>query len=118
MHLADACAIFKFDFDIICIFRLGCDPLLTTDSTSVPLPVLLKAVFPYARLQVSPREISKIICKLKAVIHSFDIRLVLLSLKYRVVSFRTQNKTVLLFAAPPVRKTSPFFTARARPDFF
>ena len=42
-------------------------------------------------------------------IHSGDVRLVLLSLKYRVVSFWTQNKTVLLSDAPPVRLTSPFF---------
>ena len=44
------------------------------------------AVFPYARLQVSHREISKIICILKPVIHSGGIRLVSLCLKYQVVS--------------------------------
>ena len=54
------------------------------------------AVFPYARLQLSPREISKIICILKPVIHSGDIRRVFLSLKYQVVSFQTKNKTVFL----------------------
>ena len=54
-------------------------------------------------------EISKIIYILKPVIHSGGICLVLLCLKYEVVSFRSQNKTVLLPAAPPLRKTSPFF---------
>ena len=76
------------------------------------------AVFPYAWLQLSPREISKVICILKPVINSGDIRLVLLSLKYQVVQFWTQNITVLLSAAPPLRKTSPFFIDRARTDLF
>ena len=76
------------------------------------------AVFPYARLQLSPREISKVICILKSVIYSGDIRLVLLSLKYQVVPFLTQNITVLHSAAPSVRKMLPFFTDRARPDLF
>ena len=44
----------------------------------------------------------------KAVMHSADVRLALLTLKYRVVSFRTQYKIVLLSAAPPVRLTTPF----------
>ena len=72
------------------------------------------AGFPYARLQVSPREISKIIC-IKPVIHSGGIRLVSLCLKYRVVSFRSHNKTVLLSAAPPLRKTSPLFHGSSSP---
>ena len=76
------------------------------------------AVFPYAPLQLSPREISKVICILSSVIYSGDIRLVLLSLKYQVVPFWTQNITALLSAAPPVRKMLPFFTDRARPDLF
>ena len=58
MHLADACAIFKFDFNIICAVGLP-QPvisarlrtvcllsLLTTDSTSVPLPVFLSGGLP------------------------------------------------------------------------
>ena len=48
-------------------------------------------------------------------IHSGDISLVLLCLKYPVVSFRTQNKTVLLSTAPPVRKTSPFYNRSRSP---
>ena len=55
-----------------------------------------------------PCEISKIMCILKPVIHSGDVRHVLLTLKYRVVSFRTQNKILLLSSAPPIRLTSPF----------
>ena len=76
------------------------------------------AVLPYARLQLSPREISKVICILKSVIYSGDIRLVLVSLKYQVVPFWTQNITVLLSAAPPVLKMLPFFNDRARPTGF
>ena len=65
-----------------------------------------------------PREISKCICIYKAEIHPGGVRLVLLSLKYPVVSFRTQNKIVSLFAAPPVHLTSRFFNVRARSDLF
>ena len=46
-------------------------------------------------------------------IYSGDIRHVLVSLKYQVVSFWTQNITVLVSAAPPVRKMLPFFADRA-----
>ena len=67
---------------------------------------------------LSLHEIWKVICILKSAIHLGDIHLVLLSLKYQVVSFRTQNKTVLLSAAQPVPKTLPFFTTQARPDLF
>ena len=73
------------------------------------------AVFPYARLQVLLRKISKIICILNTVIHLGGIRFVLLSLKYWEVSFRRQNKIVLLSAAPPLRKTSPFFHSWSSP---
>ena len=66
-------------------------------------------------MQASPRKISKMICILNPVIHSGGIRLVSLSLKYRVVSIRSQNKTVLLSAAPPLRKTSPFFHRSSSP---
>ena len=65
-------------------------------------------IFLYARLQLYPREISKVICILKHVIRSGDISLVLFILKYQVLLFRTQNEIVLLSAAPPVRKTLPF----------
>ena len=69
-------------------------------------------------MQLSTREISRVICILKSVIYSGDIHLVLLSLKYQVVPFWTQNITVLLSAALPVRKMLPFFTDRARPTCF
>ena len=60
-------------------------------------------------------EILKIIYILKPVINSGGIRLALLSLKCQVVSFRSQNKTVLLPAAPPSRKMSPFFHRSSSP---
>ena len=63
------------------------------------------AIFAYAQLQLSPREILKVMCILEPVIHSGDIRLVLISLQNQVMSFQPQNKNVLLSAAPPVRKT-------------
>ena len=69
-----------------------------------------------ARVSIFSTLVPRLI--LEHVIHSDDIRLALLRLKYQVVSFRTQNKTVLLSAAPPVRKTLPFFTARAHLDLF
>ena len=75
--------------------------LLTTDSTSVTWPVFLSSGLPIRSTAVFPREISKFIYILKHEIHSGGVRLALLSLKYPVVSFRTQNKIALLFAAPP-----------------
>ena len=110
MHLADICVIYKSDLNIICILSL-----LTTDSTSVPSPVFLSGGLPIHSSAGFPREISKIICVLKPVIHSGGIRLVLLSLKYRVMSFRYQNKTVVLSSAPPLHKTSPFFHVSSSP---
>ena len=70
--------------------------------------------------QLSSREILKVICVLKPAIQSGDtcILLVLFGSKYQVVSFRTQNKTLILSAATFIRKTVPFYTARARPDLF
>ena len=65
--------------------------LLTADLTFLSLPVFLSGGLP---IQVIPCEFSKIICILKSVIHSGDVRLVLRSLKYRVMSFRTQIKIV------------------------
>ena len=56
-----------------------------------------------------PCKISKEMCILKSVIHFGDVRLVLLTLKYRMVPFRAQNKIVLLSAAPPIRLTLRFF---------
>ena len=80
MHLADACAIFKSDFNIICtvgfpqpvisarehtVSRLS---LLTTGSTSVPLPEFLSGGLPIRSATSFPREIPKVICILKPVI--------------------------------------------------
>ena len=73
------------------------------------------AVFKHARQQVSPGEISKIICILKPVIQSGGSRLVLLSLKYQMVAFWSPNKTGLLSTAPHLRKMSPFFHRSSSP---
>ena len=50
--------------------------------------------------------------------HSGFVRLVLLALNDQVVSFRTQNKIVLVSVVPPLRLTLAFFTAPARTDLF
>ena len=83
--------------------------LLTTDTTFVTWPVFLSSGLPIRSAAGFPRKILKFTCILNTEINSGNVRLVLLSLKYLVVSFGTQNKIVLLFAAPPVRLTSPFF---------
>ena len=83
--------------------------LLMTDSTFVTYRVLVSSGLPIRSAAGFPQEISKIICILKPEIHSVGVRLVFLSIKYPVVSFQTKNKIVLLFAAPPVHLTSPFF---------
>ena len=125
MPIADICAIFKSDFNIIVGFpqpvlsarlRTFCLlSLLTTDSTSVPSPVFLSGGLPIRSFAGFPLRNLENNLLLKHVIHSGGIRLVLLSLKYRVVSFRSQNKTVLLSSAPPLRKTSPFFHRSSSP---
>ena len=122
IHLAVAFNIFKSDFNTLCTIGFpqpvisvrSCTVclllLLMVYSIFVTLPVFLRGgVFPYALLQVCPHEISKVICILKPVLHFGDICLVLVTLKYLVVSFWTQNKSVLLSAAPPIHLTFPLF---------
>ena len=90
-----------------------------TDSTSVLLPVFQSGGLPIRLAAAFPSQnLESNLYTKAAVIHSGDIRLVLHSLKYQVVSFRTQNKTVLPSAARPVHKTLTFFTAQARPNLF
>ena len=80
--------------------------LLMADSTFVTLPVLLSGGNFESNLYS------------KAVMHSGDFRAALLTLKFRVASFWTQNKIVSLSDAPPVRLMLQFFKARARTDLF
>ena len=123
----DVCAIFKSDFNIICAlgfpqpflsarWRTFCPLyLLTTDSISVPSPVFLSGGLPIRSSAGFPSRNLENNLYTKAC-DTFSMfkwysssTLVLLSLKYREVSFGSQNKTVLLSAAPPLRKTSLFF---------
>ena len=81
---------------------------LMADSTFVTLPVLLSGGLPIrSAAGFSLRNLESNLYS-KAVMHSGDVRVALLTLKLRVVSFWTQNKIVSLSAAPPVRLTSPF----------
>ena len=82
---------------------------LIADSTFVTLPVLLIGGLPIRSAAGFPWRNLESNLYSKAMMHSGDVRVALLSLKYRVVSFWTQNKIVSLSAAPPVRPTSPFF---------
>ena len=77
-------------------------------STFVTLPVPLSGSLPIrSDAGFSSRNLDSNLYS-KAVMHSGDVRVALLTLKFRVVSFWTQNKIVSLAAAPPVRLTSPF----------
>ena len=79
------------------------------DSTFVTLPVLLRSGLPTrCAAGFSLRNLESNLYS-KAMMHSGDVRVGLLALKFRVVSFWTQNKIVSLSAAPPVRLTSPLF---------
>ena len=83
--------------------------LLMADSTFVTLPVLLSGGLPLrSAAGFSPRNLKSNLYS-KAAMHSGDVPVALLTLKYLVVSFWTQNKIESLSAAPPVRLTSPFF---------
>ena len=109
--------IFKSDLNILCTegfpqtvisarSRTVCRPsLLTAASTFVKLPVFLSGGLPIRSAAGFPSRN----LKSKLYIKACNTFLVLLTLKYRVVSFQTQNKTVLLSSAPPACLTSPFF---------
>ena len=82
--------------------------LLMAESTFAKLPVLLSGGFPIrSAAGFCSRNLESNLYT-KAVMHSGDVRVALLTLKFRVVSFWTQNKIESLSAAPPVRLTSPF----------
>ena len=83
--------------------------LLMADSTFVTLPVLLSGGLPIRSAAGFPSRNLESNLYSKAVMHSGDVRVASLTLKFRVVSFWTQNKIVSLSAAQPVRLTSPFF---------
>ena len=83
--------------------------LLMADSTLVTLPVLLSDGLPMRSAAVFRSRNRESNLYSKAVMHSGDVRVALLTLKFRVVSFLTQNKIVSMSAAPLVRLTSPFF---------
>ena len=90
-HLTDTFGIFKSYFNILCTVgfphtiisarsHIVCLlSLLTADSTFVALPVFLSGGLPISFTAGFPREIS-IVCLLKPVMHSGDVRLVLLTL--------------------------------------
>ena len=83
--------------------------LLMADSTFVKLPVLLSGSLPIRSAAGFSSGNLKSNLYSKAVMHSGDVRVALLTLKYRVVSFWTQNKIASLSAAPPVHLTLPSF---------
>ena len=107
-HLADAFDIFMSDFNILSTVgfpqpdisarsRTVCLlSLLMADSTFVTLPVLLIGGLPIrSAAGMSIRNLEGNLYS-KAVMHSGDVRLALLTLKYRVVLFWTQNKITSL----------------------
>ena len=84
--------------------------LLMADSTFVTLPVLLSGGLPIRSAAGFPSRNLESNLYSKVVMHSCDVRVALLTLKFRVVSFWTHNKIVTLSAAPPVHMRSPFFS--------